>query len=227
MKISLTILCMLGVVLADDRIKKANEKVASVTTENMNQVSYLLQQEMASFEKVTPATWANKKYYSKETPVTPAQVCMVEKVVNQCFKEQVDLTLNNLKSVEFFDILLSNAYFETGNPHGKLQKDNVGRLLQAVSNTGHGLTKNLIGWLHKSHSPGKGQPNACSTRALGFGDYAHTSYKGAYNVAFDTANQLRIANGAMAALLNKDYTESDCLEQVFTTCNPPVVFKKE
>ena len=162
----------------------------------------LLQGEMNSFRKVTPETWANKMYYNNETPVTPAQVCMVKKVVNQCFQEQVDLALKNLRSSDSFDILLTKVVFDTGNPKGKQQKDNVGRLLQSVSNPGHGLTKNLIGWLKKSHNPGKGQRNACSTRALGFGNYAHTSYKGAYNVAFDTTRQLRIANGKMAALLN-------------------------
>jgi len=112
------------------------------------------------------------------------------------------LAFTNLRSSDSFDILMNKAVFDTGYPKGKQQKDNVGRLLHSVSNPAAGLTTNLIGWLKKSHNPGKGQRNACSTRALGFGTYAHTFYKGAYNVAFETTRQLRLANRKMADLLN-------------------------
>ena len=184
----------------------------------MNEVMSLLKAEMKSFEAVPASVWANEHYYHNETPVTPEEVCEVERVVNKCLQEQVDIALIYLKSAKDFPELLTNAYFETGNPTGKAQKDNVGHLMGEVTNTGHGLVKNLIGWLHKSHAPGKGQPNACSTRALGFGDYDHTYYKGAYNVAYGMAGQLRIANGEMASLLGQDYAKSHCLDNIVNQC---------
>jgi len=206
----------------DPKIQAANEKLAAETTQNAATVMVGLGTEMVSLAAVPASQWANSKNYNKEAPVTMAEVCEVEKVVNHCLQEQVTLALSDLKSASTFEVLLTNVYFDTGNPTGKPQKDNVGHLLQAVTNTGHGLVENLIGWLHKSHQPGKGQNNAFSTRALGFGDYAHTYYGGAYNVATGITGQLRIANGKMAALLGKAYTPSTCLEDVPKMCSSDV-----
>lgn len=213
----------LGLVLAltgnAQPVPAANGKLASDTTTNLNEVMIRLNGEMNAFEAVPADAWANKQYYNKEVPVTMQQVCEVKTAVKKCLQEQVDLALESLKSVSSFQVLLTSVDFATGNPHGKPQTDNVGHLLQSVSNTGHGLVVNLIGWLHKSYHPTKGQHYACSARALGFGDYSHAFYNGAYNVATGTADQLRRANEKMAGLLTNNYTRSDCLEKIAQTCS--------
>jgi hypothetical protein len=202
----------------DPNVAPANEKLATDATQALNEVMGRLHGEMNAFEAVPADVWTNKNYYNKEVPVTMKQVCQVKKAVGQCLQEQVDLALDNLKSSNSFEVLLASIDFDTGFPRGKAQKDNVGHLLQSVSNSGHGLIVNLVGWLHKSHQPGKGQHYACSARALGFGNYAHSFYNGAYNVATGTADQLRKANEKMAASLNKDYTKSTCLEKIEQMC---------
>merc|ERR1712032_1678557 len=130
---------------------------------DMNAAMKTLGVEMASFEAVKLEDWGNAKYYNKEVPVTPTEVAMVKQVIDKCLQEQVSLALDNLKSANTFESQLTKVYFETGDAKGK---NNVGRLLQSVSNTRHGLIVNLVGWLHKSHSPGKGQVHACDKRAL-------------------------------------------------------------
>ena len=208
----------LALVAPEPKVQAANEKVAAETTANLGAVMARLHAEMKGFEAVPMADWTSAKYYNKETPVSAAQVCMVERAVNLCLEEQVGLALENLKSAKEFEKLLSAAGFKTGFPKGKAQDDNVAHLMQAVSNTGHGLVVNLIGWLHKSYHAGKGQYYACSTRALGFGDYAHQFYKGAFNTATGMTGQLARANYVMAALLNKTYTPPTCLAEISQKC---------